>query len=162
MILQHIRWLEVSICAVIYTILASCFLESHVTSSSSRLTSSDKLSALPSSSSTSPNVARTAKSPAFTALANFKRGYSRSLDASTPPPFSPKADPDSRVLGYNIWGTIPSIKARTETNSNSGILERHSTPEETPKQRVSFDSDRSLPTMHSAGQGTIYQGSVYP
>ena len=135
------------------------FLESHVTTSSSRLTCSDKLSALPSSS---PDVARTAKFPAFTALANNKRGYRRSLDASTSIPFSPVADPDSRVFGHNIWGATPSLNARTESNSNSGILERHSTPEKTPNQRVSFESDRSLPTMHSVGQGTICQGPVYP
>jgi hypothetical protein len=150
----------VSICALIYTILASFFLESHVTSSSSRLTSSDKLSALP--SSTNPNITRTTKSPpTFTALANYKRGNRHSLENSTSRPSSSMANPDSRVLGHST----PSIKnARTETNSNSSKLERHSMPEkETSKQRVSFDSDRSLPTMHSVGQGTIlYQGSVYP
>ena len=139
--------------------LLHTFLESHITSSS-RLTSSDKLSALP--SSTSPNVARSTWSSTFTALTNNKRGFRRSLDAaSTPVPFSSKSDPDSRVFGHNIWGTTPSFNTRSETNINNGILERHSTPETTPKQRVSFDSDRSLPTMHSVGQGTIHQSSVY-
>ena len=147
-----------SICALIYTILASCFLESHVTSSSSRLTSSDKLSALP--SSTSPNVTRTTRSPTFTSLTNYKRGYRRSLDASTPLPSSSMADPDSRVLGHNIRSNTPSFNARVEANSNSGVLERHPTPERTP--RVSFESDRSLPTMHTVGEGIIYQSSVYP
>ena len=145
--------------ALVYTVLHA-FSESHVTSSSSRLTSSDKLSALP--SSTSPNVARTTRSHSFTALTNNQRGYRRSLDASTSVPFPPMADPDSRVLGHNIWGTTPSFNARTENNSNSGILERHPTPEKTPNQRVSFDSDRSLPIMHSVGQGTIYKGFVNP
>ena len=122
------------------------------------MTSSDKLSALP--SSTSPNVAHTTRSPTFTALANNKRGYRRSLDASTSFAFSPMVDPDSRALGHSIWGTTPNFNERTETNSNNGILERHPTPEK--NQRVSFESDRSLPTMHSVGQGTIYQRSVYP
>lgn len=97
-------------------------------------------------------------------LPNNNRGYRRSLDSL--PSFS-TADPDSRVRSQSIWGTPPGLNARTETDSNHGILERHSTPENpstgkgTPKQRVSFDSDRgSLPTMHSVGQGTIYYGAV--
>jgi len=157
----------VSICSLIYTIPISYFLESHVTSSSSRLTSSDKLSALPSSTnSLSPNTIRNTRSPAFSALANSNRGYRRSLD--TLPLFS-LAEPDLPAPSPSVWGTTPSLNARTEPNNNIGIFQRHPTPEnatpdqETPKQRISFDSERgSLPTTRSVGQGTIYHASVYP
>jgi hypothetical protein len=87
-------------------------------------------------------------------LTNIKRGYRRSLDATTSLPSFSLADADSRVLSHSVWGaTTSSFNARTETS-------RHPTPEnasggkETPKQRVSFESDHSsLPTMRSVGQG---------
>jgi hypothetical protein len=128
-------------------------LESHVTSSSSRLTSSDKLSALP--SSTSPNVARPTWFSTFTALTNNKRGFVVLML------LHPSLFLQCQIPICEYSATICGANARSETNINNGILERHPTPETTPKQRVSFDSDRSLPTMHSVGQGTIYQGSVY-
>ena len=153
-----------SICSLIHTISTIYFLESHVTSSSSRLTSSDKLSALPSSTGLLISNANRTRSPTFVALANNQRGYRRSLDAPTSPPSFAMADPDSRRRSYSVWGNTPSLNARTEPDSSNHILERHPTPEnasagkETPKQRVSFDGDHSLPTMHTVGQGTIYRG----
>ena len=56
------------------------------------------------------------------------------------------SDPDSRVLGHDIWGTnIPN--ARSETNSNNGILGRSSyAGDDAQIKGVFFDSDRSLPT----------------
>ena len=126
MILQQIRQLKVSICALVYTVLHA-FSESHVTSSSSRLPSSDTLSALP------QRVRMSFVPQGLISLLRW-RGHRRSLDASTSLPFSPTADLDSRVLGHNVQGTTPIFNARTESNSNSGILERHSTPEKTPKQ----------------------------
>ncbi|KAF8812655.1 hypothetical protein BYT27DRAFT_7159054 [Phlegmacium glaucopus] len=130
--------------------------ESHMTASSSRLTSSDKLSALPSTTiSSSPNAIRNTRSPSFSALANSMRGYRRSLDASTSLPSFSLAEPDLPAPIPNVWGTTPSLSARTETNNNN-VFQRLPTPElgkDTPIQRVSFDSDRgSLPTMRSVGQ----------
>lgn len=126
------------------------------------MTSSDKLSALP--SSIGPNVARNTRSPAFAALTNFTRGFRRSLDeASASLPSFSKAEQDSRVVSHSIWGATPSFNTRTETGSNSGVLERQPTPEnastgrETPKQRVSFESDPgSLSNTRNVGQGTTY------
>ena len=144
---------------LIYTIVHN-FAESHVTQSSSRLTSSDKLSALPSSANPlGPNVTRNTRSATFSTLANIKRGFRRSLDATTTslPSFSFAEPADSPVISKNAWSTTPSFNVRTETSSNN--FQRYPTPEnasngkETPKQRVSFDNDRA--SMPSVGQGTL-------
>ncbi|KAF8164730.1 hypothetical protein B0H34DRAFT_208824 [Crassisporium funariophilum] len=131
--------------------------ESHVTSSSSKLTSSDKLSALPSPTSPNPNTSRTARSPTFSALTNVKRGYRHSLDGSTSLPSFSLADHESPALSNSVWMSNQSMNARFD--AGSATYQRRNTPEnastgkETPRQRVSFDSDRnSLPTMQSVGQ----------
>ena len=83
------EYMRSNICDFLHT-----FLESHVTSSSSRLTFLLYL----------PQRVRMSIVPTFTALANNKHGFGRNLDASTPVPYSSMSDPDSRVLGHDIWG----------------------------------------------------------
>ncbi|KDR71033.1 hypothetical protein GALMADRAFT_801755 [Galerina marginata CBS 339.88] len=124
-------------------------VESHNTTSSSKLTSSDKLTALP---PTGPNpmanFSRPTRSSAF-AMSNIKRGWRHSFDASTPLPSTFASDHDLSMLSHGAWA-----------QQNFGVgHHRQGTPEsgsagkETPKQRISLDSDRnSLPTMRSVGQ----------
>jgi hypothetical protein len=71
------------------------------------------------------------------------------------------------MRSHSVWSNTPSFNVRSETDSNTGVLEHHSTPEnasagkETPRRRVSFDSDHgSLPAMH---KGTILSKlGIYP
>ncbi|KAF8959454.1 hypothetical protein BDZ97DRAFT_2043648 [Flammula alnicola] len=133
--------------------------ESHVTTSSSRLTSSDKLSALPSSpASPTPNASRIARPTTF-ATNNVKRGYRHSLDASTSLPAISAADFDFPMIpmSHSLLGTSRDTNVRLE--NHPGNLQRQFTPghgspgKETPRQRVSFDSDRnSLSTTRNVGQ----------
>lgn len=107
---------------------------------SSRLTSSDKLSALPASS---PNLNRILRSPGL----GQGRAYRRSLDTSSLP-----SDLESGGGGYgspyHTWNSRPNGSG-PRSNASDG-----SYGHETPK-RVSFDSDRiSLPTIQSVRQGT--------
>lgn len=117
------------------------------TTNSSTQTSSDKLSALPNSTSM-PNANRILRSPAPTSsniLPN--RGFRRSLDASMSlPSFS---DVDSPQM-HSIW----NIAANARLNvASRGTSPEGSGGKGTPKQRVSFDSDRgSLPNVQSVRQ----------
>ncbi|KAJ6579566.1 hypothetical protein DFH09DRAFT_1146919 [Mycena vulgaris] len=100
--------------------------ESFNSNSSSRLTSSDKLSELPiSSPTTSPN--RGARSQTARALR-------RSLDSL--PSFSTGDSGHSPRISQ-AWSTIPASKSLPRT-SVSDVSQGN----DTPKQRVSFDSDR--------------------
>ncbi|KAF8185178.1 hypothetical protein BJ912DRAFT_973825 [Pholiota molesta] len=120
--------------------------ESHATTSSSKLTSSDKLSALPTSPAPSPNASRIARSSNF-AMANIKRGYRHSLDSPSSLPVITSGDFDMQNHGRRAISR--------EVNLN-----RYN--EETPRQRVSFDSDRSsLPTMRSRSR-VLLHGEVTP
>lgn len=105
-------------------------------SSTSILTSSDKLTALP-QHPTQHISALASRSSA----SNLKRGWRRSLDASTSLPFVAASD-------HGIWAT----PRRTELNQNSP---EGSIGKETPRQRVSFDSDRNSPTMHHVNSGQL-------
>ncbi|KAG6910183.1 hypothetical protein DXG01_012632 [Tephrocybe rancida] len=106
--------------------------------SSSKQTSSDKLSALPASKST-PNTNRFLRSPIAGSSSSIpNRGYRRSQDASTSLPSFSNADLESSY----VWKTNPR-----------GPSLDHSPEKGTPRQRVSFDSDRgSLPTIQSVRQ----------
>ncbi|KAF5371506.1 hypothetical protein D9615_009585 [Tricholomella constricta] len=121
------------------------------TTASSKQTSSDKLSALPTSKST-PNANRALRSPVATSsniLPN--RGYRRSLDASISLPSFSTADLDSPPLN-SVWNATHNLN----THLNAGGTAPRGTSADgsgTPRQRVSFDSDRgSLPTMQSVRQ----------
>jgi len=131
--------------------------ESHVTTSSSKLTSSDKLSALPSPSSPVPNTARP-RTSGFS-MAAAKRGFRRSLDASVSLPSFSAAELDSPLLSHSVWGSSNHLASRLEGrtgNHRQATSETGSAGKDTPKQRVSFDSDRnSQPTSRGAGQGTV-------
>ncbi|CAA7269657.1 unnamed protein product [Cyclocybe aegerita] len=177
---------------------------SHATTSSSKLTSSDKLTALPAHLRTSshPNLYRGSGSPnpepggtnlaspsidldsrgtpspsktasgASTpiqgnitssshrqsrasnfALPSLTRGFRHSLDASASLPSFYATDYSAPMLGHSISAPTPNFSP-----SNSGGHTRQPTPTPTPengspKQRVSFDSDRhSLPTPRGVGQ----------
>ncbi|KAJ6465961.1 hypothetical protein C8R47DRAFT_1154597 [Mycena vitilis] len=98
----------------------SAFFISQSNSSSSKLTSSDKLSELPAS----PRAA----SPNRVVRSQNARAFRHSLDSL--PSFSSGDSP--RRVGQ-AWGTIPANKSFPQTVI-SGT--------DTPKQRVSFDSDR--------------------
>ncbi|KAJ7618440.1 hypothetical protein FB45DRAFT_1063108 [Roridomyces roridus] len=98
-------------------------LESSSSSKLSNLTSSDKLSELPVSASSSPNN-RAVRSQAA-------RAMRRSLDSL--PSFSTESGHSPRIS--QAWGTtLPASKSFPQVNGSDG--------HETPKQRVSFDSDR--------------------
>lgn len=101
-------------------------------SSSSMLTVSDKLSALP--IQPSPNLNR---------LRGTTRSMRRSLDASSSAPALPSIDSSPQNHAQRM---LPSTSGASESGSSVG--------RDTPKQRVSFDSDRSsLP----AGLQNIHQ-----
>ncbi|KAJ7165582.1 hypothetical protein C8R43DRAFT_832680, partial [Mycena crocata] len=94
-------------------------------SSSSRLTSSDKLSELPlSSPAASPNRAVRSQNA---------RALRRSLDSI--PSFSTGDSGHSPRISQ-AWSTIPASKSLPQAISDASLVN------ETPKQRVSFDSDR--------------------
>ncbi|PPQ88909.1 hypothetical protein CVT25_009144 [Psilocybe cyanescens] len=119
-------------------------VESHNTTSSSKLTSSDKLSALPSTSNI-PNRAARPTSTSSTS-SNIKRGWRRSFDGS-----------DLPRLNHSVWGTPHSAVHAARFEPHPSFHQRQDTPDqissgkETPRQRVSAESDRaSLPTMRQA------------
>src|SRR4051812_37798324 len=87
-------------------------LESHVTTSSSKLTSSDKLSALPPPTSPGPNVVRP-RTSGFSMTA-VKRGFRRSLDAAISLPSFSGAEFDSQMLNHSVWGPSNHLAARLE------------------------------------------------
>ncbi|KAJ7661549.1 hypothetical protein DFH06DRAFT_376054 [Mycena polygramma] len=97
----------------------SAFPISQSNSSSSKLTSSDKLSELP--------VSSRAASPNRVIRSQNARAFRHSLDSL--PSFS---SGDSPRIGQ-AWGTIPASKSFPQTVISGN---------DTPKQRVSFDSDR--------------------
>ncbi|KAG6854026.1 hypothetical protein C0991_011231 [Blastosporella zonata] len=110
--------------------------------SSSKQTSSDKLSALPISKST-PNANRFRRSPTVSS-SNFipNRLYRRSLDTSASLPSFSNADLDNAV----VWKT-------SNARGTRGTSLEHSPEKGTPRQRVSFESDKgSLPTIQSVRQ----------
>ncbi|KJA21607.1 hypothetical protein HYPSUDRAFT_202744 [Hypholoma sublateritium FD-334 SS-4] len=127
--------------------------ESHATRSSSKLTSSDKLSALPTSPAPSPNASRIARTSNFAmgnVLGNMKRGYRRSLDSSTALPGRLGTDLAIHNNPYS-QGTRSVLRDGNVSRSNEmhptsfrspGGLDTPSSGKETPRQRVSFDSDR--------------------
>ncbi|KAH8105439.1 hypothetical protein BXZ70DRAFT_920863 [Cristinia sonorae] len=109
-------------------------------SSSSMLTSSDKLSALPSQSS--PNLNR---------LRGTTRGFIRSLDAATSPPL-PSIE------------SSPVNHAQRLMSSTSGASDSGSSVgRETPKQRVSFDSDRNSlpPNLQTLRQAVVTRTAAH-
>ncbi|GLB33212.1 hypothetical protein LshimejAT787_0100970 [Lyophyllum shimeji] len=124
------------------------------TTASSDQTSSDKLSALPVPTS-APNTNRLLRSP-VAASSNVipSRTYRRSLDASISLPSFSNADLDSPPLS-NVWNTTHSVNAhRISGRTAPREASPDGSPEKgTPKQRVSFESERgSLPTMQSVRQ----------
>jgi hypothetical protein len=121
------------------------FTASQATSSSNQ-TSSDKLSALPTSHST-PNPHRILRPHNVPSSSNHVRGYRRSLDASASLPSFVAAEYESPRT------TINNINSRT---FRRGTVSAEVSPEkpESPRQRVSFDSDRGTsPAKHSIRQG---------
>lgn len=104
---------------------------------SSKLTSSDKLSALPASGSMSPNMNRILRLPGL----GQSRAYRRSLDTSLSLPNDLDGGFGSPYHTWKLNGSLPRSSASDGSYGN-----------ETPK-RVSFDSDRiSLPTIQSVRQ----------
>lgn len=139
-------------------LLESHFAASQMTSSSKQ-TSSDKLSALPTSQST-PNPYRNIRSPNLSSSSNHTRGYHRSLDASTSLPSFATADfdpPRNAIHNLNSHLSAGGPFSRAVASAE-GSLERA----ETPKQRVSFDSDRgSSPAKHSIRQGKKLHDDIH-
>ena len=122
--------------------------------SSSKQTSSDKLSALPTSQST-PNPHRVLRSPNVPSSNNYTRGYHRSLDGSTSLPSFVTAEYESPRNAIN------NLNSRT---FRRGTPSAEVSPEkpETPRQRVSFDSDRgSSPAKHSIRQGKSFYHTAH-
>ncbi|KAF8075802.1 hypothetical protein FPV67DRAFT_1469317 [Lyophyllum atratum] len=119
---------------------------------SSKQTSSDKLSALPASTS---NTNRILRSPVVTSSNNPSgRGWRRSLDASVSLPSFSNADLDSPPMS-NVWNATHSLNPHLNIGATSprAISADGSIEKGTPRQRVSFDSERgSLPTMQSVRQ----------
>ncbi|RDB20239.1 hypothetical protein Hypma_012623 [Hypsizygus marmoreus] len=135
------------------------------TTSSSKQTSSDKLSALPTSTS-NPNITRLLRSPNATSSSILPgRGHRRSLDASVSLPSFATADFDSPPMG-NTWNTTQNLATHLGGTASRGALSSESSLEkDTPKQRVSFESDRgSVPTKQSIRQAfsRIQRGSDPP
>ncbi|KAJ7174446.1 hypothetical protein C8R46DRAFT_1080930 [Mycena filopes] len=95
--------------------------KSFVSTSSSRLTSSDKLSELPISPAASPNRGMRSQNA---------RALRRSLDSL--PSFSTGESGHSPRISQ-AWSTLPASKSPPRTSVSGN---------DTPKQRVSFDSDR--------------------
>jgi hypothetical protein len=118
--------------------------------SSSKQTSSDKLSALPTSQST-PNTHRVLRSPTL-ASGNHSRGYHRSLDASASLPLFATADFESQPNSVHNMNSHMGASGTYSRATTSG--EGSPDKAETPKQRVSFESDRgSLPPKQIVQQG---------
>ncbi|KAH9483258.1 hypothetical protein JR316_0005362 [Psilocybe cubensis] len=119
-------------------------VESRNTTTSSKITSSDKLSALPSNRKLSNQDALATST--FTTSSSIKRGWRRSFDGS-----------DLHKLSHNVWGT-PHVAVHTArfephpiNHPMRGTSDQMSSGKETPRQRVSTESDRaSLPAMRQA------------
>ncbi|RDB20330.1 hypothetical protein Hypma_012617 [Hypsizygus marmoreus] len=119
------------------------------TTSSSKQTSSDKLSALPTSTS-NPNITRLLRSPNATSSSILPgRGHRRSLDASVSLPSFATADFDSPPMG-NTWNTTQNLATHTGRNSftRSTILrelfgEGHSETEGFIRERPRFSADQA-------------------
>ena len=133
-----------------------------MTRSSSKLTSSDKLSALPTSPVPSPNASRIARTSNFAmgnVLGNVQRGYRRSLDSSTALPGRVISDlainngsyPQGARSALRDVNAIRSHEMHPASFRSPGGRDTPSSGKETPRQRVSFDSDRH--TIPNIGQG---------
>lgn len=91
-------------------------------------------------------------------MANIKRGYRHSLDSPSSLPVITAGDFDiqnhggraiSREINLNRYNEIHPASIQ-----RAYAIDHDSLGKETPRQRVSFDSDRSsLPTMRSVAQG---------
>ncbi|KAF9464333.1 hypothetical protein BDZ94DRAFT_1256944 [Collybia nuda] len=108
--------------------------------SSSKQTSSDKLSALPMSAASSPNTNKHLRSPTITTSSKI-RGFRRSLDASASLPSFATADLESPPLG-NVWNTVHNLHSHLTSSATFPRI-----GDDTPPKRVSFESERgSVPT----------------
>lgn len=150
------------------------FSESHATTSSSKLTSSDKLCALPTSPGPTPNASRMARTSNFVVgngTGNVKRGYRHSLDSSAG---LPRITGDSIVAHNSSFnpGSRPTPRDGSSYRFNEmhpssfrqpGVPDSPSTSgKATPQQRVSFDSDiHTIPTLPSAGHSGLFDFALH-
>ncbi|KAF8905728.1 hypothetical protein CPB84DRAFT_562685 [Gymnopilus junonius] len=122
--------------------------------SSSKLTSSDKLSTLPPPTRLeNANVfSHPLRSPDFSSV-NFNRGWRRSLDAVTSFPAFFGAGHGPPTLNHDVWARPSNaLGVRRSIHQSQGSLDDSLTGGETPRQRISYDGDRSTPTARPTGQ----------
>lgn len=161
-----------------YLVLTKIYFSDSQATSSSKLTSSDKLSELPPSSPPTrlhSNNMYLNRSPVLNSQRPPNRGLRHSLDASVSlPSFAsdieyisaspstwnspplPSWGDQSPLPAWNSTGNLNSLGNGSDTFPRANTSDR-SLPRDpqTPRQRVSFDSDRvSLPTMQNVRQGT--------
>ncbi|KAF7327238.1 hypothetical protein MKEN_00301000 [Mycena kentingensis (nom. inval.)] len=98
----------------------------------SKLTCSDKLTELPSPTEGTEGTPR--------------RTFRRSLDSLS------TADSAPRIS--QVWGTIPSLRSLPQTSPTEG--------QDTPKQRVSFDSERRQVARSDIARNSVVQSASQP